>query len=155
MRRGADASYRSGTVSRSVFIRADAAAIWDRISRIADLESWVSGVRQTRSVSGTKRGVGASRSILFETGETVRERIVGWRQGVYFSYVMIDGLPLRSYHATISIGERSRKGARVTWKSYFGGKKSTRSDFGKAANSISTLYVSSLDRLRRLVEAGA
>lgn len=148
-----ECAYRSGTVHRSVLIRSDLASVWEQISKIMELESWVSGVTKTHALSKSTRGIGARRSIEFDDNAIVREQIVGWSSGHYFSYIMIDGLPLRTYHATIGAKMHSRTLTRVLWQSYFGSKKSTRADFGMAVSTISTLYASSLDRLKRLIES--
>ena len=147
-------AYRSGTVERNVVIGACTRDVWERISRVMDLEPWVSGVVRTRALGRLTRGIGASRIIKFENGDLVRERIVGWRTRSYFSYIMVDGLPLRSYHATISVRNKGCEASYVSWRSYFGGKRSTRAEFGRVASAIGTLYTTSLEGLKRLIEDG-
>lgn len=144
----------SATVSRSVLIRADARAVWDAVSRIMDLEAWVAGVRSVEAETKERSGVGAGRAIAFEDGAVVRERVVGWVEGKHVSYIMLDGLPLDSYHATISVTPEGRRAARVTWRSHLGASPG-RGGLDKTAASIGALYSASLAGLKRLVEGGA
>jgi len=144
----------SATVSRSVLVRADARAVWAVVSRVMDLEEWVAGVRSVKAETQALSGVGAGRAIAFEDGAVVRERVVGWVEGKHVSYIMLDGLPLDSYHATISVSPEGRRAARVTWRSHLGASPG-RGGPGEAAASIGALYSASLAGLKRLVEGRA
>ena len=151
--RDARGAARSGTVSRSVLIRSDAKSVWAVISGIMDLR-WVSGVRSVKAETQERSGVGAGRAISFEDGAVVRERIVGWVEGRHVSYIMLDGLPLDSYHATISVSPEGRRAARVTWRSHFG-SSSSQAELSRASASLGTLYSSSLATLKKTVEGRA
>lgn len=144
----------SATVSRSVLIRADARAVWAAVARVMDLGAWVAGVRSVEAETQARSGVGAGRAITFEDGAVVRERVVGWVEGKHVSYIMLDGLPLDSYHATISVSPEGRRAARVTWRSHLGAVPS-RGGLDATAASMGTLYSASLANLKRLVEGGA
>lgn len=144
----------AGTVSRSVLIGADARAVWAAVSRIMDLEEWVAGVESVRAETAERGGVGAVRAITFGDGAVVRERVVGWVEGVHLSYIMLDGLPLASYHATISVSPQGRRAARVTWRSHFGAARG-RGGAARAAADLGALYSASLAGLKRVVEGRA
>lgn len=150
---GARAAPGAGAVSRSVLIGADARAVWDAVSRIMDLKPWVSGVRSVKAETAERSGAGAGRAIAFEDGTVVRERVVGWVEGSHVSYIMLDGLPLGSYHATISVSPQGRRAARVTWRSHFGAAQG-RGDIAKSSAELGALYSSSLAGLKRMVEGG-
>ncbi len=94
--------YRSGTVKKSVLIHVTNDKAWEKISNIVDL-FWVLNVQKTVFLSEIKQGIGAIRKITFDDGNIVEETIVGWNNGKYVSYIATSGLPLRAYHATISI----------------------------------------------------
>lgn len=145
------AAQAAGTVSRSVLIGADARSAWAAVSRVMDLKPWVSGVRSVRAETRERGGVGAVRAIEFEDGSVVRERVVGWVEGSHLSYIMLDGLPLASYHATISVSPQGRRAARVTWRSHFG---VARGGAARPSARLGALYSSSLAGLKRAVEGG-
>jgi len=144
----------SATVSRSVLVKADARAVWGAVSRIMEIGEWVAGVRSVEAETQERSGVGAGRAIAFEDGSVVRERVVGWVEGRHVSYIMLDGLPLDSYHATISVSPEGRRAARVTWRSHLGASPQ-RGGLDEAAASIGALYSESLAGLKRLVEGRA
>ncbi len=154
MAKGSAKAHRSGTVSRSVLIRAESRAVWASVSKVMELGRWVSGVKGVKAHSSVRNGIGAGRTIMFDDGTVVSERIVGWVEGKYISYIMLDGLPLDSYHATIGIVPAGRGAARVTWRSYFGAE-ATSGEFGRVATSLGTLYTTSLGSLKRRIEGAA
>ena len=114
--------HHSGIVKKSVLIHASNDKVWEKISNIIGL-TWVLDVQKTVFLSKIKRGVGAIRKITFADGNNVEETIVGWDNKNYFSYIATRGLPLRSYHATISIMPLEKKVMKVSWQSFFNTEK--------------------------------
>lgn len=143
--------FHSGTVKKSVIINASKDKIWGKISNIVGL-AWVLDVKETTFLSKIKRGVGAIRKITFEDGNNVEETIVGWENENYLSYIATSGLPLRAYHATISIEPIEKKVMKVYWQSFFNSEKMTKSEFSEFTNFMNLFYKNSLSNLKSVIE---
>jgi len=142
----------SGRVKKSILINATRDKVWKKISNIAGLSEWVLDVKKTVYLSKIKRGIGTIRNITFEDGNQIEEHVVAWENKKYFSYLAVNGLPLRVYHATIAIDPQTRKLTRVTWQSYLNSKKMTRKEFAEFVSFIGSFYQSSLENLRSKLE---
>jgi hypothetical protein len=57
-------SFHTGTVKKTIVIKASKQKVWRRISDIVGLPSWLIDVKKTVYLSKKKRGVGAIRHIL-------------------------------------------------------------------------------------------
>ena len=124
---------------------------WAKISQIANL-SWLEGEENTVFLSKSKTGNGAIRKIKFSDGNIVEEHVVGWKKGEYFSYIAVSGLPLRAYHATISLKPKGRNSTQITWQSYFNSKKMSRKEFSEFVTFIGSFYANSLKNLKLMLE---
>lgn len=144
--------YRSGTVKKSVLIHVTNDKAWEKISDIVGL-FWVLDVQKTVFLSEIKRGIGAIRKITFNDGNNVEETIVGWNNGNYLSYIATSGLPLRAYHATISIVPLEKKLMKVSWQSFFNSEKMTREEFLEFLNFMNLFYKNSLSNLKSSLES--
>ena len=132
-------------IKKSVVVRTDINNAWDCLSKISSL-NWLENQKSTKFLSQKKRGVGAIRLISFEDGSNVEERIVGWHPKKHFSYIATSGLPLNSYHATISMN-KIESGVKITWESYFSSNEE-KPDFHTFTKFLSQFYVSSLKNLK-------
>lgn len=144
--------YRSGTVKKSVLIHIANDKAWEKISNIVDL-FWVSDVQKTVFLSEIKHGIGAIRKITFDDGNNIEETIVGWNNGNYLSYIATSGLPLRAYHATISISPLGKKLMKVSWQSFFNSEKMTKEEFSEFLNFMNLFYKNSLSNLKSSLES--
>ena len=124
---------------------------WNKVSQIANL-SWVEDVKNTGFLSKSRTGNGAIRKIKFNDGNFVEEHIVGWKKGEYFSYIAVSGLPLRAYHATISLKPKGKNTTQITWQSYFNSQKMTKKEFSEFVTFIGTFYANSLKNLKLILE---
>ena len=70
----------------------------------------------------------------------------------YFSYIAVSGLPLRAYHATISLKSKGKNQTQITWQSYFNSKKMTKKEFAEFVAFIGSFYANSLKNLKSLLE---
>ena len=145
-------TYYSGIVKKSVLINTTRDKVWKKISNITGLPEWVMDVKKTVYLSKIKRGIGAIRNITFDDGSQIEEHVVAWENKKYFSYLAVNGLPLRVYHATIAIEPQTRKLTRVTWQSYFNSKKMTKKEFDEFVSFLSSFYQSSLENLKSKIE---
>jgi hypothetical protein len=140
-------------VKKSIVVNTTQSKAWNKISNIAGLSEWVVNVKKTVYLSKKKRGIGAIRKISFEDGNNVEEHVVGWENGKFFSYIVLSGLPLHSYNATISIKPIRKKSVRITWQSYFISKKMTKKEFLEFVSFLETFYQSSLKNLKKRLES--
>ncbi len=145
-------TYYSGTVKKSILIKASSDKVWRTVSNIVGLPEWLIDVKKTVYLSKTKRGVGAIRNITFDDGNQIEEHVVAWDNKKSFSYIAVTGLPLRVYHATVSIQPQTAKSTRVTWQSYFNTKKMTKKEFNEFASFMGSFYQASLKNLKSKLE---
>ena len=143
--------YHNGIVKKSITINASKEKVWKKISNIIELE-WLEGIKIVKLISSKKQGIGAIRELEFQDGSIIKEFIVGWKNNEYFSYIAVSGLPLRGYHATISLTLKNEKSIMVTWKSYFNSDKMTRKQFTEFYSFIGLFYVKSLNTLKTSLE---
>ena len=144
-------SYHADTLKKSVTIAANLQKTWNVVSKIADLK-WLDNIKTAKFLSSKKRGIGATRHISFMDGTNVEEIIVGWRPKKYFSYIAISGLPLRGYHATISITAKNENSVTVEWESFFSSELMTNNEFKEFQKLLSHFYSNSLKNLRISLE---
>ena len=145
-------SFHTGTVKKSIFIKASKQKVWRKISNIVGLPSWLIDVKETVYLSKKKSGVGAIRKITFDDGNTIEEHVVAWKDGEYFTYVATEGLPLRVYVATISIKPKSKNSIQLTWQSYLNSKKMTENEFLEFLVFMGAFYEASLENLKKSLE---
>ena len=145
-------THYSGIVKKSILINAPRHKVWKKISNIIGLSDWVLDVKKTIYLSKIKRGIGAIRNITFDDGNQIEEHVVAWENKKYFSYLAVNGLPLRVYHATIAIEPKARKLTRVTWQSYLNSKKMTKKEFDEFVSFLGSFYQSSLENLKSKLE---
>lgn len=139
-------------VKKSIVIKAPKEKVWKTLSNIAGLSQWVVNAKKTVYLSKLKLGVGAIRNITFADGNQIEEHIVAWNNKKSFSYIAVSGLPLRVYHATISIKPVTSSSTRVTWQSYLNSKKMTKKEFDEFVAFLAGFYQDSLKNLKRLLE---
>ena len=145
-------SFHTGTVKKSMLIKAPKQKVWRKISNIVGLPEWLIDVKKTEYLSKKKRGVGAIREITFNDGNTIEEHVVAWKNGEYFTYIATEGLPLRAYVATISLKPKSRNSVQITWESYVNSKKMTEKEFLEFLVFMGTFYETSLSNLKQILE---
>ena len=142
----------SSIVKKSILINATSDKVWKKLSNITGLSEWVLDVKKTVHLSKIKQGIGAIRNITFDDGNQIEEHVVAWENKKYFSYLAVNGLPLRVYHATIAIEPQTKKSTRVTWLSYLNSKKMTKKEFGVFVSFLGSFYQRSLENLKSKLE---
>jgi hypothetical protein len=152
MKKSSTKSFHTGTVKKTIIIKAPKQKVWRKISNIVGLPSWLIDVKKTVYLSKKKRGVGAIREITFNDGNTIEEHVVAWHNGEYFTYIATEGLPLRAYVATISIKPRNKNLVQLTWQSYLNSKKMTENEFLEFLVFMGTFYEASLENLKNSLE---
>lgn len=145
-------SFHTGTVKKTIKIKASKERVWRKISNIVGLPTWLVDVKKTVYLSKKKRGVGAIRLITFADGNQIEEHVVAWESGKYFTYVATEGLPLRAYVATISVKSKSKNLTELTWQSYINSKKMSEKQFTDFLLFMGSFYEASLENLKALLE---
>ena len=145
-------AFHTGTVKKTIKIKASKDKVWKKISNIVGLSSWLVDVTKTEYLSKKKKGVGAIRLITFEDGNEIEEHVVVWEKGEYFTYVATEGLPLRAYVATISIKKKTKTNTELTWQSYFNSEKMTEKQFLEFLVFMGSFYEASLENLKTSLE---
>ena len=144
--------FHTGTVKKTINIKASKDKVWRKISNITGLPTWVVDVKKTVYLSKKRKGVGAIRLITFEDDSEIEEHIVAWQKGESFTYIATEGLPLRAYVATISIKAKPKKTVELTWKSYLNSKKMSEKEFTDFLVFMGSFYEASLMNLKILLE---
>jgi len=145
-------TFHTGTVKKTVKIKASKDKVWRKISNIAGLPTWVIDVKKTVYLSKKKKDVGTVRLITFADGNKIEEHIVAWKKGEYFTYIATEGLPLRAYVATISIKSKSKNLVELTWQSYLNSKKMSEKQFLDFVLFLGAFYEASLENLKSNLE---
>jgi len=145
--------FHSGTVKKRILINAAHDKVWKKISNIIGLPEWIAEIKNATYLSKIKRGVGAIRKLTFDDGNVIEEHVVIWSPKQSFSYIATTGLPLRVYHATISIQSKNKKSAYLTWSSYLNSKKMTVKEFKDFVSYLETFYEKSLRNLKSQLES--
>ena len=151
MKKKGEKSFHTGTVKKSLIIKASKQNVWRKISNIVGL-SWLIDVKKTVYLSKKKHGVGAIRKITFNDGNTIEEHVVAWKKGEYFTYIATEGLPLRAYVATISIKPKSKNLVQLNWESYINSQKMTENEFLEFLVFMGTFYETSMENLKNSLE---
>jgi hypothetical protein len=94
-------------------------AVWKLIADIGTWSDWGrwSSAELEREGSPEAAGVGAIRRFKY-LGRTTRETVVGFDAPTRFAYELLSGLPIRNYHAEVTVVP-DRTGARLEWRSNF------------------------------------
>jgi hypothetical protein len=129
---------------------ADPGAVW---KLLADIDTWHEWGRWSRAElerpgSPDPEGVGAIRRFRY-AGRTTREEIVGFDAPSRLAYELLSGLPLREYHAEVTVVPDGR-GARLDWHSRFDATLSAR----LVHPSLAWFVRDTAKRLVRAAEAG-
>ena len=145
-------SFHTGSIKKTIKIKASNEKVWRKISNIAGLPTWVVDVKKTTYLSKKKKDVGAVRLITFSDGNKIEEHVVAWKNKEYFTYIATEGLPLRAYVATISIKKKSTKLTELTWQSYLNSKKMSEKEFLEFLAFMGAFYEASLENLKAILE---
>ena len=145
--------FHSDLVKKSININVEHSKAWKKVSDIIGLGKWVIDIKKTLLLSKRKKGIGTVRKIFFNDDNIVEEHVVAWKNKSYFSYIAVSGLPLRVYHATISIHPLKRKSVKITWQSYLNSKKMTKKEFSEFVIFLEKFYEDSLKNLKTKLES--
>jgi len=144
--------FHSGTVKKQILINATHDKVWKKISNIVGLPGWIDEIKKATYLSKIKRGVGAIRKLTFDDGNVIEEHVVIWNPNHSFSYIATTGLPLRVYHATLSVQPKNKKSVYLTWSAYLNSKKMTVMQFNEFVLYLEAFYTKSLRNIKFQLE---
>ncbi|MBM3895767.1 MAG: SRPBCC family protein [Thaumarchaeota archaeon] len=144
--------FHSRIVKKQILINATHDKVWKKISNIVGLPGWIDEIKKATYLSKIKRGVGAIRKLIFDDGNVIEEHIVIWNPNHSFSYIATTGLPLRVYHATLSVQPKNKKSAYLTWSTYLNSKKMTVKQFNEFILYLEAFYEKSLQNIKFQLE---
>jgi uncharacterized protein YndB with AHSA1/START domain len=93
------------------------AAVWQKL---ADLESWHEWGPWTKTtVDGDVRTLVSERKRLTGRPYVMKERITRLEPEERLEYDLLSGLPIRSYHAVVTLADAAGGGTDITWQAAF------------------------------------
>ena len=146
-------------VSKSVSIHATPAAVWEKARDFNALNTWHPAVASDEIVAGSNNQPGAERKLTLGNGGTVDEKLLSFDDAHRrFSYTIVGGvLPVSDYTSTFRVTPVGKDSARVTWSGTFkrkdtGAKPAADASDATAIKTISGVYQSGLDNLKKIIE---
>ena len=89
-------AFHSGTIKKTISIKASKDKVWAKISNIVGLSSWLVDVTKTEYLSIKKKDIGAIRLITFADGNKIEEHIVAWKKRRLFHICCNRGVTIKS-----------------------------------------------------------
>jgi hypothetical protein len=119
-----------GQVSVKVNIAASADKVWQILQDFGGMDKWAPGIA---GLALKGKGVGAVRTITFQDGSEVSERLESLNDaGRNLSYTILSSaLPVEGYVASLTVRDLGPAGSEVEWYSTFGAKGATEEDVSR------------------------
>lgn len=94
-------------IRSQVSIKKSKAKVWDVLSDITAMQSYMPGIKDVHFTSDSKQGVGASRYCTFEDGVELHERVIQWQngQGYTLETIQFINVPMKANEITFSLAE--------------------------------------------------
>ncbi len=134
-----------GQVSVKVNIPVTPDKVWQTLRDFGGMDKWAPGIA---SLTVEGRGVGAVRTITFQDGSQVKERLESFNDaGRTLSYTILEsGLPVEGYVASLTVWDLGAAGSEVEWYSTFGAKGATEEE---ASRLLTVVYRRALSGLQK------
>jgi mxaD protein len=147
-------------VSKTVLIEAPASKVWRAAKDFDGLNNWHPAVATDQIVEGKNNTAGAVRVLTLKGGGTIKEKLLAFDPAARtFKYAIVEGvLPVSRYSSTFAVKSLGKHQASVTWSGRFK-RKNVGDNPGDAENdktavdTVSGVYQSGLDNLKKLIEA--
>jgi mxaD protein len=139
-------------VSKTVSIAAPAATVWAKVKDFDKLNGWHPAVAKDEIVEGKANDVGAVRLLTLGDGGTVKEKLTAFDDAAHsFGYTIVEGvLPVSAYTSTVTVATDGEAASTVTWSGEF--KRAEGKDDKTATDTITTVYTTGLDNLKKVLE---
>ena len=138
-----------GQVSVKVNIPAAADKVWKTLRDFGGMDKWAPGIASL-SLSGA--GVGAVRTLTYQDGSRVVERLESRQDGARtLSYTILEStLPVEGYVASLTVRDLGAGGSDVEWFSTFGAKGATEQDVSRM---LEVSYRKALSALQKALKS--
>jgi mxaD protein len=147
-------------VKKSITIAAPADKVWDTVKDFNGWTHWHPALASDEIVSGTNNAVGAVRLLTLKGGGTIKEKLLAYDEtGHRFRYTILESvLPVSHYTSSVVVTSTGTNKTLVTWSGRFKRKNPSDSppdneNDKSAVDTISGVYQSGLDNLKKVVEA--
>lgn len=137
-----------GQIAVKVNISAPADKVWQTLRDFGGMDKWAPGVA---SLALKGSGVGAVRTITFQNGSRVVERLESLNEaGRTLSYTILEStLPVEGYVASLTVRDLGPAGSEVEWYSTFGARSAADQD---ASRMLEVGYRRALSSLQKLLK---
>jgi mxaD protein len=147
-------------VKKSITIAAPADKVWEAAKNFNGLNTWHPALASDEIVSGTNNTVGAVRLLTLKGGGTVKEKLLAFDEaGHRYRYAIIESvLPVSHYTSSFIVTSTGNDKTLVTWSGRFkrknlGDAPADNENDKAAIDTVSGVYQSGLDNLKKIVEA--
>jgi hypothetical protein len=136
-------------ISVKVNLTATADKAWQALRDFGGMDKWAPGIASL-ALSGA--GVGAVRTITFQDGSRVVERLESFNDAARsLSYTILEStLPVEGYVASLTVRDLGPKGSEVEWYSTFGAKGATEQEVSRM---LEISYRKSLSSFQKFLKA--
>jgi len=145
-------------LKESVEINAPADKVWKIVGNYGDM-SWHPAIDKTEVTKGKADEVGASRTLTFKDGGSVKEVLTGYEADrMLMKYEITEGtLPVRDYGANIRVESAGDGKSVVTWRAMFKRKDpaspgAAGQDDAAAKEAVTGILQSGLANLKKVAE---
>lgn len=147
-------------VKKSITIAAPADKVWEAAKNFNGLNTWHPALASDEIVSGTNNTVGAVRLLTLKGGGTVKEKLLAFDEaGHRYRYAIVESvLPVSHYTSSFIVTSTGNDKTLVTWSGRFkrknlGDAPADNENDKAAIDTVSGVYQSGLDNLKKIVEA--
>ena len=125
---------------------------------LADISTWTDWGRWNEAGiekpgTGDPEGVGAIRRLRYGRRTVNRELVVTMEPPRQLSYELLSGLPIRDYHADVTLTAAPDGGTDITWRSQFEGRRPGQGAFYRMV--LSRFIADCAQRLARAAEVAS
>jgi mxaD protein len=147
------------SVNKSVTINASVDKVWDTAKNFDSLNAWHPAVAKDEIIEGKNNTVGAVRKLTLQDGGTIKEKLLSFDAANHtFKYAILEGVvPVSGYTSTFTVKAAGKDSSTATWSGNFkrknvGDKPGPHEDDKTATDTVSSIYQSGLDNLKKVLE---
>jgi mxaD protein len=147
-------------VSKTITIDASASKVWNAAKDFNGLATWHPALASDEIVEGTNNTAGAVRLLTLKGGGTIKEKLLAFSApNRTFKYTIVESvLPVSDYTSTFAVKPMGKGKSSVTWSGHFkrkdvGDNPSDKENDKTATDTVTGVYQSGLDNLKKIVEA--
>jgi mxaD protein len=147
-------------LKKTITVNAPADKVWDTVKDFNGWAAWHPALASDEIVSGTNNTVGAVRVLTLKGGGTIKEKLLAFdAAGHRVRYAILESvLPVSHYSSTFVVTATGTDKTLLTWTGRFKrknpGDSPADTENDKAAlDTITGVYTSGLDNIKKIVEA--